>query len=323
MANTIHDTSRLEAARDQLLYAANLLQTVIDGQTSQTNAGAKLGMTPQDINRQLQFQFQPYIKKNFHEIATPDLCDALKKFRTPADRFMLEIFEDMLSKDPSIIDILPEYDEDSLWTVAEETLNAIQLAVVKLVTGQETGEPMPIKTIAERLQVSEVYIRGVRKRAMLKMRRSHIIEKIIPNEAFRLIELTQQIMKTTAKIVNDYEAAKTSYEQAHPLTLATQAFLEDKLPDENIRKELGLVLTNEVETAVRAIPIVIPIKSAGFSERAANCLRRANVETLNQLAEMPLLNIMKIRNSGKKTREEFYYIIKERLGIERPELLEK
>ena len=323
MPNVTHNVVRLETARDQLIHAAELLQSVIDGQVSQSKAGSELDMTPQDMNRNLQMQFQPYIKKNINQIDKMDLCQALERFRTPADRFMLEIFEDMLSQDPDVIDVLPEYDEAKFWEIAGDVLNAVQLDVMEMLTGRKTGEPMPVKTVASELDVSEVYIRGVRKRAVFKMRRTNVIERIIPDKAFHLIELSQQIMQETARIVNDYQSAKTAYETAHPMELATQAFLEDRIPDENIRNRLGLILTSDVETAAKMIPVIIPIQNAGLSERAKNCLRRANVDTLNQLAEMSLLDIKKIRNAGKKTREEFYHAMKKKLGIDRPELLDE
>ena len=323
MANTIHDTTRLETARDGLLRAADLLQAVIDGKTSQSRAGARLGLTPQQVNQQLAAQFTPYIKKTIRRIDIAELCKALKDFRTPADRFMLEIFEHECSEDPDVIDILPEYDEEKFWEVAEATLTPSQFRVMAALTGKTTGSPMTMSGTAEYLHVSAMYVSNVKRSSVWKMRRPHVLERILPNESLHLIEWTEPTMQKTAKIIQEYDAAKTAYEAAHPMELATQAFLEDRIPDEDVRRELGLVLTSEVEAAARTIPVVIPVKAAGFSERAANCLSRARVDTLNQLAEMPIQNIRKIRNSGKKTREEFYNVLKEKMSVDRPELLGK
>lgn len=54
-----------------------------------------------------------------------------------------------------------------------------------------------------------------------------------------------------------------------------------------------------------------PIDDLDFSVRAYNCLKRANVNTLGDLTEKTELEMMKIRNLGKKTLKEVIDKIKE------------
>ena len=54
-----------------------------------------------------------------------------------------------------------------------------------------------------------------------------------------------------------------------------------------------------------------PIDDLDFSVRAYNCLKRANVNTLGDLTEKTELEMMKIRNLGKKSLKEVIDKIKE------------
>ena len=53
------------------------------------------------------------------------------------------------------------------------------------------------------------------------------------------------------------------------------------------------------------------IDDLDFSVRAYNCLKRANINTLGDLTEKTELEMMKIRNLGKKSLKEVIDKIKE------------
>ena len=55
----------------------------------------------------------------------------------------------------------------------------------------------------------------------------------------------------------------------------------------------------------------MPIEDLDFSVRAYNCLKRANINTLGELTEKSELEMMKVRNLGKKSLKEVMDKIKE------------
>lgn len=59
----------------------------------------------------------------------------------------------------------------------------------------------------------------------------------------------------------------------------------------------------------------ILISNLDLSIRARNCLLRANIETLSELSERTILDLMKIRNLGNKCLEEIIEVAKEH-GVE-------
>ena len=65
---------------------------------------------------------------------------------------------------------------------------------------------------------------------------------------------------------------------------------------------LNKKILNEMET---------PIDDLDFSVRAYNCLKRAGVNTLGDLTEKTELEMMKIRNLGKKSLKEVIDKIKD------------
>lgn len=79
----------------------------------------------------------------------------------------------------------------------------------------------------------------------------------------------------------------------------------------------------EAAEAIESTPGVVRLEDANLSVRTYNVLRRGNVCTLNELADMPIDDILSIWNLGRRTLEEIYKALKTYLDIDRPELLVK
>ena len=61
----------------------------------------------------------------------------------------------------------------------------------------------------------------------------------------------------------------------------------------------------------KAKALETPIEDLDFSVRAYNCLKRANINTLQDLINKSNSDVMKIRNLGKKSLKEVLDKIKE------------
>ncbi len=71
----------------------------------------------------------------------------------------------------------------------------------------------------------------------------------------------------------------------------------------------GIMTAKQEDSKLKKLEI--PIDELDFSVRAYNCLKRANVNTLGDLTERTELEMMKIRNLGKKSLKEVIEKIKE------------
>ena len=76
-----------------------------------------------------------------------------------------------------------------------------------------------------------------------------------------------------------------------------------------IADETGLMISNTEDPSVKILET--SIDDLDFSVRAYNCLKRANINTLGDLTEKTELEMMKIRNLGKKSLKEVMDKIKE------------
>ena len=80
----------------------------------------------------------------------------------------------------------------------------------------------------------------------------------------------------------------------------------------NIADISGLMIEKEEDPSVKALET--PIEDLDFSVRAYNCLKRANIHTLQDLVNKSEHDMMKIRNLGKKSLKEVLDKIQE-LGL--------
>ena len=61
--------------------------------------------------------------------------------------------------------------------------------------------------------------------------------------------------------------------------------------------------------------INIAIEELQLSVRAYNCLKRANINTIGDLLEYSPEKLQELRNFGKKSADEVFGILKNKLGI--------
>ena len=64
----------------------------------------------------------------------------------------------------------------------------------------------------------------------------------------------------------------------------------------------GIMTAKQEDSKIKKLET--PIEDLDFSVRAFNCLKRANINTLGDLTEKSELEMMKIRNLGKKSLKE-------------------
>ena len=76
-----------------------------------------------------------------------------------------------------------------------------------------------------------------------------------------------------------------------------------------IADETGLMISNTEDPNLKILET--SIDDLDFSVRAYNCLKRANILTLNDLVEKSENEMMKIRNLGKKSLKEVLYKVKD------------
>ena len=78
---------------------------------------------------------------------------------------------------------------------------------------------------------------------------------------------------------------------------------------DEIADETGLMKQNVDDSKTKALEM--SIDELEFSVRAYNCLKRANINTLQDLTEKSENEMMKIRNLGKKSLKEVIDKVKE------------
>ena len=68
---------------------------------------------------------------------------------------------------------------------------------------------------------------------------------------------------------------------------------------------------------------LVPIEDAELSLKTHNCLRGAKIKYLNELIDMPLEKMRRIRNLGSTGIDQVGRQLIQWFGVERPELLKK
>lgn len=115
-------------------------------------------------------------------------------------------------------------------------------------------------------------------------------------------------------ILNVYTNGSIKPEEA--LALAGRILIEHLTIVTDLNKIADITgLMQEKEEDPRQKALELSIDDLDFSVRAYNCLKRAGINTLQDLTNMTELEVMKIRNLGKKSLKEVLDKVKE-LGLE-------
>lgn len=321
---------RIIKARDELRYAANLLQAVIDGKIYQNDVSRALGMSPYSRQNNLAEQFRPYIKSRI--INLKELREALRNARSPGDRLLFEILNIKNQiKDDTIL-FLPDYDEYALWDAVYDCLSKREYEVIRMRTGAATGRPMALEEIARNFNVAQERIDQIKAKALRKLRTPQIINRIFPEINVGVVDcafgitaaftdaLTHTFMDAFSHTMKTYTTTEKGYRHQNGNRIAARPYTNDADPED--AKETDFE-TEEYKDSSNSDKPVIPIENADISARLFNCLKRNGIETINQLLDMDCDSITSIRNVGKKTLTEMHKVIKLYFGIDRADLLEK
>jgi DNA-directed RNA polymerase subunit alpha len=115
-------------------------------------------------------------------------------------------------------------------------------------------------------------------------------------------------------VLNVYTNGSIKPEEA--LALAGRILIEHLTIVTDLNKIADITgLMQEKEEDPRQKALELSVDDLDFSVRAYNCLKRAGINTLQDLTNMTELEVMKIRNLGKKSLKEVLDKVKE-LGLE-------
>lgn len=318
VAPLTRNMDKIAEARDELRRTADLLQAVIDRKIYQIDVSKALSMSRSNLQNQIAVQLKPYIKSKL--ISLDELRKALKDVRSPGDKLLLEMFGIENETKNGAIMFLPDYNEDELWDIAFERLSKREYSILRMYTGAETGTPMSLDKIAAEFHLTRERIAQIKAKAIRKLRSPTVLNKIFPPINTCLIDCAHDIMAAADKTIEIYLAAKKEYERQARIRSAAKCYKA------GIKPENAAEINCEIE-AYRdrraAIQRTVTLEEADLSTRLRNCLKRANIQTLNELLDMNCSQILRIRNLGRNTLAELHSAIKKYFGIDRIDLLEK
>ena len=322
MSGTIKNAAQIEKAKDTLREVADLLQAALDGKMTLSAASKATGLTPQRMNQNLNLGFRPYIKSTL--LTVDDLCETLDACRTPGDLLLMGIFEydrfDGSARPKDSIVILPEYDEDLLWDLAREALTPVEFRILSCLTGEATGVPMSSHAIAQELCVTRERIAQKRRKAFRKLRRPNVIRKLFPAVTVDAQDYLKYVETNMQHAVSEYgNLMAQSAVDGLIRNMMSQHMNTGSVEPETVKAFLRAIEWDpEPRTPGRA---EIRIEDCDMSARTYNCLHRARIDTLNQVAEMTLPEIKRVRNLGEKSRQELGALLLKHLGVTRLDLL--
>lgn len=311
---------QIKEARERLLLAADALQAVADNNSTVTDAGRACGMTGshvgQDMRTLLMKGFVPYIKTQMKSI--DGLARALEDLRSPGDNLLLLMFGEDSMNEPhqkDTVTLLPGYDEDRLWALTEERLTPRELFVIRCVTGKETGRRMSYQEVAKEVSLTVNRIGQIRNKALRKMRHPRIVDAIFPAMTVRKSAAFERIRTKHQKASIEHAKVFSLIRETDILERATKQLQKEM----NLSEEETELISKEPGAPVPIDEIRIS-STTPISVRAYNCLKRANIKTLNEVAVMPVDDIMRIRNLGRRSVQELQAAILYHFGLDREDM---
>ena len=170
--------------------------------------------------------------------------------------------------------VYPPAIEDALKTLTEREQKVLELRYQKGMTLQRTSEYFGI---------SRERIRQVEAKALRKLRHPFRFRRCLLDTTEKAVELEKENSRLRLQNV----------------------ILSDKL------KNAGILSNDEVEAVKKPDTASIDISDMELSVRSYNCLRRTGINTLYDLTQMSMDNMMKVRNLGRRSLMEIIDKMKE------------
>ena len=321
MAGTIKNKDDIEKSVARLRHAADMLQAVLDGESTLQAAADKISLTPQEMNRNLRKEFAPYIRAAMP--STDAMCEMLDLCKTPGDRFLLAILgEDEFDLKPRPKDTLvlpPEYDEEILWDTAHAVLTSREYRIISELYAKGPDDQNKVREVAQALCVTRERVYQLRRKAIRKMRRPAVLNRLFPTMTAWATDVTGILEHNVRTELAKCAAAMDESAAGRAIAALAGHYAETG--------GLGPETISEFMSAIgwKAEPKRGPvaISSIDMSVRTFHALHRAGIDTLDQVAEMPIGDIKAIRNLGRLSRGELGALLLRHLGIYRHDLMEE
>lgn len=200
---------RLERAKRELERMAEMLGQIIDGDMTQAQMARQLGITPQNLNHELNVGgFSNYLRKK--DILTQkDILKCMIDAETPCEKIVRDIFG--ITDKEKILFIEPELQEEFIKEM-KKTLTEKQWRIISLRYGFEE-KPMTYQEIGETIGVSRERVREMIVSGLWKMRRpSHSRFLFSDHQRYTiLLEKTDRAKRIYERLKDSYDSALTDY----------------------------------------------------------------------------------------------------------------
>lgn len=314
MPGTIKNTKDVKTAIETLRHAADMLEAAANGNCSLTDVGKSISLTPQQVNQNLRKQFLPYVKARILEIK--DLYPMLDACKTPGDRLMLAILNedefDMTPRTDREIVMPPEYNKALLWDIAMDTLTAREYTVIS----DLYANPNNAADVARKFNVTREHICQIRRKAIHKLRRPHVLKQLFPAMNAWTVSAMEIIEKNARAAVESMDDILNKSDMSEIMLQMARQYMSTRQIDKDTMNAF-LRAAHWDDAAHKPVYI----KDTDMSARTYNALHRACIDTLDEIAQMHIEDIKKIRNLGELSRDELGVLILKHLGIYRPDLM--
>ena len=190
---------KLREVKERLDFASGIIGRILDGELNQSQAAKELGMTPQTFGKQLQKDFNPYMKQYLSE---EDIVGIAKELSTPAENLICDIFG--ISTENKMF--VAEYEsQEKLIELAREFLKEREFKVISMRYGLNENVPgkkgMILDEIGKELGVQRERVRQILSMSIRKLRSPKIWKQMIPDydryvQTLKELEYMQKVNNT-------------------------------------------------------------------------------------------------------------------------------
>ena len=321
MAISEKNRQAIEETRDELRRVADMLQEVLDGNATLAATGRAIGLSPQHVNHDLPQRFKPYIKSRL--MSLDELAAAIERGRSPSDHLVMMIFfPDYDPADPhpkkDAVSLLPDYDPEAAWDVAFDRLTEREYEILRRLCGDTGTGPESQQAVAKAFNVTAERVRQIKAKALRKLRKPGAIRRIYPTLTATGSEILEDMLQDAKDTVLRYYDAVTKHRASNLIAAAARAYEAGLQPDPDTWRQLDEIFNGNPDAGTADLippPSVVTLEDADLSVRTYNCLKRANKNTLNQVAAMSRDQIWSVRNIGYKTVEEIEKAVRKHIGV--------
>lgn len=193
-------SQEIRKSKENLQNIINVLDKILAGKITQSEAAAMMGFSPQDFGRYVNISFSPYIKKK-NILTEESILDILDELETPCEAIAKDIIWMYEKPAEKKLLVIGTAEKDLFVKTMQEVLSPREYLVMNLRYGIDTGKvkELTYDDIGKKLGVQRERVRQIVTKSLHKLRAPQYLRVLLPKAEAYITTVEESIPEIIPK----------------------------------------------------------------------------------------------------------------------------